>query len=76
MTPRLIPLALAFALAGCAIAPAPRPAPPVAVAEQRAPITILISIDGFRPDYLTRGVTPTLNALAGDGISAAMRPLT
>ena len=74
MTPRLIPLALAFALAGCAIAPAPRPAPPVAVAEQRAPITILISIDGFRPDYLTRGVTPTLNALAGDGISAAMRP--
>jgi predicted AlkP superfamily pyrophosphatase or phosphodiesterase len=43
-------------------------------AETRAPVTILVSIDGFRPDYLDRGATPNLNALAAAGISAAMRP--
>lgn len=31
---------------------------------------ILVSIDGFRPDYLDRGETPTLNALAADGVRA------
>lgn len=36
---------------------------------------ILISIDGFRPDYLQRGVSPVLNQLAQQGASAAvMRP--
>ncbi|MFZ6769388.1 ectonucleotide pyrophosphatase/phosphodiesterase [Undibacterium sp. Di26W] len=36
---------------------------------------ILISIDGFKPDYLNRGVTPRLNALAASGVRAeAMRP--
>ncbi len=37
---------------------------------------ILISIDGFRPDYLGRGVTPVLSKLAHDGVLAAqgMRP--
>lgn len=36
---------------------------------------ILISIDGFRADYLERGVSPTLSALAADGVRAeAMRP--
>ena len=38
------------------------------------PVTILVSIDGFRPDYLDRGVTPNLNALAAGGVSASMRP--
>lgn len=42
-------------------------------ASARVP-TILISIDGFRPDYLARGVTPNLNALAKGGVSASMRP--
>lgn len=37
-------------------------------------IVILISIDGFRPDYLQRGATPNLTALAQRGASAAMRP--
>jgi len=41
---------------------------------QKAPVTILVSIDGFRADYLTRGITPNLSALAASGISAAMRP--
>ena len=42
--------------------------------EQRDPVTILISIDGFRPDYLERGITPNLGALATSGISGPMRP--
>lgn len=46
----------------------------VAGSETRAPVTILISIDGFRPDYLDRGVTPNLSRLAAEGVSAAMRP--
>jgi predicted AlkP superfamily pyrophosphatase or phosphodiesterase len=43
-------------------------------AAPKAPLTILISLDGFRPDYLDRGNTPTLNALAADGVRGAMRP--
>ncbi|WP_417621703.1 ectonucleotide pyrophosphatase/phosphodiesterase [Parasphingorhabdus sp.] len=42
--------------------------------ELRAPVTILISIDGFRPDYLERGITPHLSALASAGIYGPMRP--
>jgi len=36
--------------------------------------TILISIDGFAADYLDRGITPTLSALAARGASAPMTP--
>lgn len=43
-------------------------------AEIREPVTILISIDGFRPDYLDRGVTPHLKALAESGAYGPMRP--
>ncbi|HEY3947758.1 ectonucleotide pyrophosphatase/phosphodiesterase [Phenylobacterium sp.] len=39
-----------------------------------APLTVLISIDGFRADYLDRGVTPTLSALAAGGVRGDMRP--
>ncbi|WP_165186210.1 ectonucleotide pyrophosphatase/phosphodiesterase [Caulobacter soli] len=46
-----------------------RAAPPA-----KSALTILISLDGFRPDYLDRGVTPTLGALAADGARGAMRP--
>ncbi|QBB71017.1 alkaline phosphatase family protein [Pseudolysobacter antarcticus] len=36
---------------------------------------ILISIDGYRADYLQRGLSPTLTALAADGVRAeALRP--
>lgn len=68
-------LALSLALAGCT-AGAPPPASPAtaAAADRREPVTILISIDGFRPDYLERGVTPNLNALAAAGARADMRP--
>ncbi|HEY2661028.1 MAG TPA: ectonucleotide pyrophosphatase/phosphodiesterase [Caulobacteraceae bacterium] len=43
-------------------------------APARAPL-ILISLDGFRAEYLDRGETPALTALAVDGVRAeAMRP--
>ncbi|KAL2130228.1 hypothetical protein VTI74DRAFT_6725 [Chaetomium olivicolor] len=34
-----------------------------------APTTILISLDGFRADFLNRGLTPTLNAFVKEGVS-------
>lgn len=34
-----------------------------------APTTILISLDGFRADFLKRGITPRLNAFIEEGIS-------
>lgn len=49
-------------------------APASAQAEARAPVTILIGIDGFRPDYLDRAVTPVLSRLASEGVRATMRP--
>ena len=60
-------LMLAVVAAGCAqVAPA-RVVPPVPV--------ILVSLDGMRPDYLERGVSPNLNRLAAEGARAvAMRP--
>ncbi|HEX4709467.1 ectonucleotide pyrophosphatase/phosphodiesterase [Phenylobacterium sp.] len=49
--------------------------PAVAQAVKPAPLTILISIDGFRADYLQRGVTPSIAALAAEGVRAtAMHP--
>jgi predicted AlkP superfamily pyrophosphatase or phosphodiesterase len=64
---RLILLCIAAAmwLAGCAH--------PVA-STRRDPL-ILVSIDGFRADYLDRGVTPTLARLAAEGARGeGMRP--
>src|SRR5450830_2101935 len=43
-------------------------------ASARTPV-ILVSMDGFRPDYLERGVTPNLNQVAASGVRAvAMLP--
>lgn len=72
-------LTLALLLSACATQSAPlasasAPPPTIAPAEQRQPITILVSIDGFRPDYLHQGNSPRLDALAATGTSAAMRP--
>ncbi len=65
-------LALA-ALAGCVATPPARTAAaaPVGV---RAPVTILIGIDGARPDYLSADGTPALSRLAANGVSAALQP--
>ena len=47
----------------------------LARAREKAPhLTILVSIDGFRADYLDRGDTPVMKALAEGGARAAMRP--
>ena len=41
------------------------------------PLTLLISIDGFKPDYLRRGITPNLLKLADQGtISKGLVPVT
>lgn len=76
MLSRLIAAAAASALlvlAGCVSAPT-TPQTSAAAAPAARPLVILISIDGFRYDYLTRGVTPTLSALAADGATGPMRP--
>ncbi len=72
---KLAAAALAAILQACATAPVAAP-PPVFVpaAGTRAPVTILVSIDGFRWDYLERGVTPNLSRLAAEGASGPMRP--
>lgn len=50
-------------------------AAPAALAANAGPdLLILISIDGFRSDYLTRGKTPVIAALAAEGVQAPMRP--
>ena len=43
---------------------------PAFAAAARKPLTLLISIDGFRADYLQRGKTPTLASLARRGAHA------
>ncbi|MDB5423215.1 MAG: type phosphodiesterase/nucleotide pyrophosphatase family protein [Phenylobacterium sp.] len=65
---RLPALLIALALAALGGSPArARPAP--------ATLTILVSIDGFRADYLQRGLTPNIAALAATGVRGeAMRP--
>jgi len=65
---RLLAALLGLWLAAAVPAAAQTPPPPA------PPLTILVSIDGFRPDYLGRGLTPNLNALAAGGAQAAMRP--
>jgi predicted AlkP superfamily pyrophosphatase or phosphodiesterase len=72
-TSKLAAAALAALLQACATGPAVAPQPG-AVREARPPVTILVSLDGFRPDYLERGVTPVLSRLATEGASGSMRP--
>lgn len=73
------PFARLIASLACALTAACAPqvvstAAPAAVQASREPVTILVSIDGFRPDYLQRGLTPTLSRLAAEGVSASMIP--
>jgi len=49
-------------------------AAPVLAQDAQPPVTILVSIDAFRADYLDRGLTPNLRALAANGIQATLRP--
>ena len=65
-------VALLLVLAGCAAAP---PASDTTGPQARA--VVLVSIDGFRPDYLDRAdvVAPTLRQLASSGVRAEMVPV-
>jgi predicted AlkP superfamily pyrophosphatase or phosphodiesterase len=74
--PPLAAVAACLALPLAATSAVSRPvSAAAAVADKaRAPVTILISIDGFRADYLDRGETPVLSRLAAGGVHAAMRP--
>lgn len=47
---------------------------PAQAQDARKPVTILISIDGFRADYLDRGITPNLSRLAAEGARGKLRP--
>jgi len=71
---RLFAVLAPLLLAACA--GTPRPAPPAArAARQPAHPVILISVDGLRADYLRRGVSPNITALAARGVTtSAMRP--
>ncbi|WP_431469776.1 ectonucleotide pyrophosphatase/phosphodiesterase [Sphingosinithalassobacter sp. LHW66-3] len=76
---KILAAGVAALLQACVTAPAIAPEPPTApaapaIAEVREPVTILVSIDGFHPDYLRRGVTPVLSGLAAQGVEASMRP--
>ncbi len=50
--------------------PAEPPSTPMAVRASPTSPLILVSIDGFRWDYLNRGITPNLSALAANGVRA------
>lgn len=67
--------AVALALSAC-MAHVEHPAPNASqgAAEVREAVTILVSIDGFHPSYLRRGVTPILSRLAAGGATGEMRP--
>lgn len=65
----IVVLVVAGALSACSSSP------PTASAAASGPgfdepLLILVSLDGFHPDYLQRGLTPTLNRLAAEGTRA------
>ncbi|MFM7349242.1 MAG: alkaline phosphatase family protein [Erythrobacter sp.] len=47
---------------------------PASLAAKDRPVTVLVGIDGFRADYIERGFTPRLAALAKEGATGPMRP--
>ena len=58
-------LTLAFSV-GCATTPRTTGGKPTPL--------LLVSIDGYRANYLDRGLTPTVAKLADDGVRTAMQP--
>lgn len=67
-------LSAAAALLLCAVLTACAGRPGMLKTSAVRPPLILVSIDGFRADYLQRGRSPNLQALADEGANAAMRP--
>ncbi len=65
---------LALALAACSTAPRPTaPAATTTGSITHAPV-VLISLDGFRADYLDLGLTPNIARIAREGTRASMVP--
>ena len=64
----ILALTVALTLGACATTPTP------SSRADRPDRVILISIDGFRDDYLNRGATPVLDRLAAEGAHGPMRP--
>src|SRR5690606_33504978 len=62
----LLALVLPCALAACVSTPPSAPASPASAAV-RTPV-LLVSIDGFRADYLDAGLAPNLSRIAGEGV--------
>lgn len=70
-------VAAAFAVASCAGAPQSALTSPIveqAAQTSRPDLIILVSIDGFSPDYLGKGQTPVLDGLVAGGAFGSMRP--
>ncbi|MEE2849074.1 MAG: ectonucleotide pyrophosphatase/phosphodiesterase [Pseudomonadota bacterium] len=70
-------VAAAFAVASCAGAPQSALTSPIveqAAQTTRPDLVILVSIDGFSPDYLGKGQTPVLDGLVAGGAFGSMRP--
>lgn len=70
-------VAAAFAVASCAGAPQSALTSPIveqAAQTTRPDLVILVSIDGFSPDYLGKGQTPVLDGLVAGGAFGPMRP--
>lgn len=76
--PRLLLCSLLAANAGCVFHPHSAPAAQTQAEQTKAAATaplLLISIDAFRTDYLSRGITPNLQAMAASGVHAdGMQP--
>ncbi len=71
---RLLLCSLIAFSAGCANQPTP-PAPAASTTKPAVTPLLLISIDGYRADYIERGLSPELNELANNGVRAAgMQP--
>ncbi|WP_027081525.1 ectonucleotide pyrophosphatase/phosphodiesterase [Luteimonas mephitis] len=62
----LLAFVLACTLAACVSTP---PSAPPAATAARAPV-LLVSIDGFRADYLDAGLAPNLSRIASEGVRA------
>lgn len=76
---RVAALGLSLLMSACATAPLSGPVVPGASEASESvvaarPLVILVSIDGFRADYLGRGLTPVISQLAATGASGPMRP--
>lgn len=72
---RLIALLLALTVSGLGLTScATTTTTPATQAAVERPVVILVSIDGFRPDYLARGETPVLSRLAAEGATGPMEP--